>query len=131
MTRLLLLFLLFLLSPAHAQREGKVGKVAIVVISQDVTETSSPKNDLVHVKVRLTNTGESAIVYTNNRFVLTDSAGGNHLVNRGWYPQGAALQPGESVEIDRVYFEIPKGTKPVELSLMWRRFILGTVKLKS
>lgn len=126
------LCLLLLLAPVHAQRpQREAGKVDIVVLSQEVTSTSSPKNDLVHVKVKLTNRGDTAVVYTNNRFVLTDSAGGSHLVNRGWYAQGDALQPGKSVEIDRIYFEIPKGTRPVELTLMWRRLALGKVKLKS
>ena len=124
-----LLLLLLFLSPVYAQREGKAGKVSLVVLSQEVTSTASPENDLVHLKVKLTNTGPSAVTYTNNRFVLKDSEGGSHLVNRPWYPAGAALEPGQSVEIDRVYFEIPKKSKPAELSLMWRRFVLGSVSL--
>ncbi len=51
-------------------------------------------------------------------------------VSEMFLPQGAALEPGQSVEIDRVYFEIPKKSKPTELTLMWRRFVLGRVTLK-
>jgi hypothetical protein len=128
------MFALFLLlcccSPALAQRGAQAGKVTLVVLSQQVSGTSSPDNDLVHFKVKLTNAGAVAVPYTNNRFVLTDSEGANHLVSRPWYPAGAALEPGQSVEIDRIYFEIPKKAKPAELSLMWRRAVVGSAKLK-
>jgi hypothetical protein len=125
-----------LLSPALglsalAQRGQAGGKVTLAVLSLEITPTASPDNDLVHLKVRLTNSGDTPVVYTNNRFVLTDSKGVSHLVSRPWYPQGAALNPGESVDVDRIYFEIPKKSNPAELSLMWRRFVLGSVKLKS
>jgi hypothetical protein len=127
----LLLCLLSLLLPARAERDQKAGQVEIVVLSQEVGPTSSPHSDLVHFKVKLTNRGDSPVVYGNNRFILRDSEAGHHLVNRGWYPQRDRLDPGESVELDRIYFEIPKGSKPAELVLMWRRFVVGTVKLKS
>lgn len=127
----LLLFSPLLLLSSPAQRRPAGGKVSILVLSQEVTSTASPDRDLVRFKVKLSNSGEGPVVHTNNRFVLTDSQGETHLVSRPWYPQGAALNPGESVEVDRIYFEIPKKSRPATLSLMWRRFVLGTVKLKS
>ena len=133
MTRpyLILILLFCTLCPAVAQRQrrGQLPKVSIQVLQQKVSPSASLTDDLVEMKIRITNDGENPIPYTNNRFVLKDSKGGSHLVSRPWYPQGSQLAPGESVEVDRVFFEIPKKTKPAELSLMFRRRQLATVKL--
>lgn len=129
-----LIFLLLLLScflkPAAAQRQRRqTPKIGLQVLSQKVSPSASLSHDLVQLTVRITNQGENAIPYTNNRFVLKDNQGKTHLVSRPWYPQGSQLAPGESVDVDRVYFEIPKKSKPVELSLMWRRLPLASVNL--
>jgi hypothetical protein len=53
-----------------------------------------------------------------------------YLVSAPWYLAGAALEPGQSVEFDRIYLESPKKAKPAELSLMWRRAVVGNAKWK-
>jgi hypothetical protein len=129
MKRLLIFLLLCCLTPCLAQRNQQQAKVDIQVLNLSVSPSASLTDDLVHFKLRLTNKGQKPISYTNNRFVLKDSNGQTHLVSRPWYPQGSLLEPGQSVELDRVYFEIPKKSKPAELALMWRRWALGSVKL--
>ena len=94
-----------------------------------VSSTASQTDDLVELKVKLTNDGEKALAYTSNRFLLKDSDGGTHAVNRFRFPEGSTLEPGGSVVLDRIFFEVPKKTKPAELSFLWRRVVIGSVKL--
>lgn len=94
-----------------------------------VSSTASQTDDLVELKVKLTNNGEKALAYTNNRFLLKDSTGGTHAVNRFRFPESSTLEPGASVVLERIFFEVPKKTKPAELSFLWRRAVIGSVKL--
>lgn len=116
---------LFLLAPSLAQPKG----VKVEVLKKERSATANREADLLHFKVRLINNSKKALPYTNNRFVLKDDQDQVYLVSRGWYPQGKLLKPGDSVELDRVYFEIPKKAKAKELVLMWRRVPLGSAKL--
>ena len=136
MKRIVFVFglLLLLAVPLAAQRgrqRDATGEVALAVLDQKVTSTASPDKDLVYFKVRITNGGDAPVVYTNNRFLLLDTEGGKHMVSRPWYAQGDSLAPGQSVEVDRVYFEIPKSSHPAELSLMGKLRVLASVKLKA
>ena len=110
MRNLWLVFVMLLLLPAGAAPARK-RSVKIEVVKVERSATANPTDDLIELKVRLTNQGSQAVPYTNNRFVLEDSLGKKHLVSRPWYPQGDLLEPGKSVEFDRVYFEIPKAAK--------------------
>ena len=128
----LLLAVLLLVAPVQAQRRQQVqtsGKVTLQVLDIKISSTASQTDDLVELKVKLTNDSENSLVYTNNRFLLKDSSGGSHAVNRFRFPEGATLEPGGSVVLERIFFEIPKKTRPAELSFLWRRSVLGTVKL--
>jgi len=129
---LLLLTVLLLLAPAQAQRrqQGQTpGKVTLQVLDMKISSTASQTDDLVELKVKLTNESENSLAYTNNRFLLKDSNGGSHAVNRFRFPEGATLEPRGSVVLERIYFEIPKKTRPAELSFLWRRSVIGSVKL--
>ena len=120
------------MTPVQAQRRQQgqtAGKVTLQVLDMKVSSTASQTDDLVELKVKLTNDGESSLAYTNNRFLLKDSNGGTHAVNRFRFPEGATLEPGESVVLERIFFEIPKKTKPAELSFLFRRSVIGSVKL--
>ena len=124
---ILLVFLLFM-PPASAERRPQQA-VTLQVLEQKASTTSSQTHDLLELKVKLTNTGEQALMYSNNRFVLRDSENGTHPVNRFRYPEGSTLEPGGSVVLERIFFEIPKKTKPAELSFLSRRRVLASVKL--
>ena len=118
--------------PGQAQRRQpgqNSGKVTLQVLDVKISSTASQTDDLVELKVKLTNDGKSSLAYTNNRFLLKDSNGGTHTVNRFRFPEGATLQPGESVVLERIFFEIPKKTKPAELSFLFRRSVIGSVEL--
>lgn len=127
----LLLCSLLIVAPVLAdKRNGKMAEtVKLEVLNMERNSTASPEKDLLHFSLRVTNQGKRAVPFTNNRFVLKDSDGQLHLVSRPWYPQGKMLEPGASSELDRVYFEIPKSEKPVELMLMMRRAVLGRARL--
>ena len=78
---LLLLTVLLLLAPAQAQRrqQGQTpGKVTLQVLDMKISSTASQTDDLVELKVKLTNESENSLAYTNNRFLLKDSNGGSH-----------------------------------------------------
>lgn len=116
--------------PCFGQRRREVKQtVKLEVLKVEKSATASQNDDLYHLKVRLTNEGRRPVAYTNNRFVLTDDKGQFHLVSRPWYPQGGMLEVGKSAEFDRVYFEVPKGNKPVSLNLMWGRIPIGEAKI--
>jgi hypothetical protein len=124
MKKLLPTILLLLLTlPLLA--EPQKGAVRIEILKTDRSQTASLDRDLLHFKVRLTNESQKPLPYTNNRFLLKDDKGDIYFVSRPWYPQGEFLKPGDSVEFDRVYFEIRKGHRPKKLALMWGRIPLG------
>lgn len=129
---IVLLTVLLLVAPSQAQRRQQgqtAGKVTLQVLDVKISSTASQTDDLVELKVKLTNDGENSLAYTNNRFLLKDSNGGSHAVNRFRFPEGATLEPGGSVVLERIFFEIPKKSKPAELSFLFRRSVIGTVKL--
>lgn len=117
----------FLLAGALAQPPQE--SVKLDVLSKKRGESASLTHDLMEFKIKITNQARKPLPFTNNRFVLTDDQGEHYLVSRGWYPQGKQLKPGESAEIDRVFFEIPKKRKAASITLMFRRIPLGTAKL--
>jgi hypothetical protein len=130
MKRLVLLLCLLLLIPSVAQRQRKQrANVALQLVDQKRTTTASQTHDLVEFKVKLINKGEAPLVYTNNRFVLTDSDHNTYTVNRLRYPERATLAPGSSAIVERIFFDIPKKAKPAEITFMVGLKSAGSVKL--
>lgn len=125
----LISILLVLLCFGAVSAQKKRG-VELKVVKIERSSTASRTDDLIHLKIKLTNVSGRDLPYTNNRFVLEDSEGEKHLVSRGWYPQGKLLEPGQSVELERVYFEIPKDRKPRKVTLYWRLIPLGSTTVR-
>jgi uncharacterized protein DUF4352 len=121
---------LLLLVPALAQRrQNQAVNVELQLVDQKRTATGSQTHDLVELKVRLTNKGDSPLVYTNNRFMLTDSEQKTYTVNRLRYPERSTLEPGGSVVVERIFFDVPKKSEPSKLSFLTGRKPAKTIDL--
>ncbi len=116
------------LAPALAQPAAPA-LVTVEVIKNQKGLTNSPTVDLYEFTLRVTNKSSAAVQFTNNSFILVDSAGTRHRVARPWYRQTLALQPGETATVDRLYFEIPKDTDPKTVALVRGRQVLGNADL--
>ena len=130
MKRLAIVLCLLLLIPALAQRrQNQSVDVGLQLVDQKRTTTASQTDDLVEFKVKLTNNGDAPVVYTNNRFVLTDSEQNTYTVNRARYPERSNLEPGGSAVVERIFFEIPKKSKPATLSFVVGRKAAASINL--
>lgn len=131
MKRLLLfcLCLLVFLPAAAQRRQSTTVNVDMVLLDQKRTSTGSQTHDLMEFKVKLTNKGENSLVYTNNRFLLTDADQKTYPVNRLRYPDRNTLNPGESAVVERIFIDIPKKSKPAKLSFLSGRNAAQTIDL--
>ena len=132
MRRSLFLAAFLILVAALAGPSGVLARppvLALEVLKTQKGLTNSPTTDLYEFTLRVTNRGTAPVQFTNNSFVLEDSAGARHRLARAWYRQSLVLQPGESTTVDRLYFEIPKTTRPRALGLVRDRQVLGRVEL--
>lgn len=90
----------------------------IQVVKQNAASTADPNHQLYEFSVKCTNQGQQPVRLSNNLFYVVDDAGGMHHVERGRYPEIEALQPGQSMTLDRIYIAVPRDRKPKELHLM-------------
>lgn len=114
---LLLAACLCLPSTARPKLKDKEGSVQLSISSQSAANTADPNNQLYQYAVQVKNVGENPVDITNNQFYVTDSGGGNHYVERLRNAERTTLQPGQTVNFDRIYISVPRDLKPKEMHL--------------
>ncbi|MEW6281192.1 MAG: hypothetical protein AB1758_21455 [Candidatus Eremiobacterota bacterium] len=127
-TYLALALILFMLLPAAAQNKREL-KATLKVLKFTASGTSNPSESLYELSVQVTNAGKDRLAFSNNSFLLVDDSGKRHVVNRGRYPERFDLAPGETATADRIFFTLPRDSKPVAAQLVLLRGVVGEAKL--
>lgn len=123
-----LIILLLLTGVATAQKLRDV-KAELKVVKCVQGTTASQTETVYELTVTVTNTGQGRLAFSNNNFVLVDAQGKRYVVTRGRYPARFDLAPGEQASVERMFYSLPNGVKPVSAQLILGRGAVGEAKL--